>query len=60
MSFESLPLCVRPREKLMASGPAALGDAELLALLLRTGIPGKNVLQFGGQLYCCRDQLSAE
>ena len=34
----------------MASGPGALGDAELLALLLRTGIRGKNVLQFAQEL----------
>jgi DNA repair protein RadC len=44
MLLKSLPPDARPREKLLARGPAALGDAELLALLLRTGIQGKNVL----------------
>ncbi len=44
MLLKSLPPDARPREKLLARGPGALGDAELLALLLRTGIQGKNVL----------------
>ena len=34
----------------MARGAGALGDAELLALLLRTGIAGKNVLQLAQEL----------
>ncbi|WP_411881763.1 RadC family protein [Polaromonas sp. YR568] len=50
MILKDLPQDSRPREKLLARGPAALSDAELLALLLRTGIPGKNVLQMGQEL----------
>jgi DNA repair protein RadC len=50
MILKDLPLDSRPREKLLARGPAALSDAELLALLLRTGIPGKNALQMGQEL----------
>jgi DNA repair protein RadC len=50
MSFSDLPLEARPREKLMALGPGSLADAELLALLLRTGLPGKNVLQLAQDL----------
>ncbi len=50
MSFKDLPAGARPREKLMAQGAAALGDAELLALLLRTGVAGKNVLQLAQEL----------
>jgi DNA repair protein RadC len=50
MILKDLPQDARPREKLLARGPAALGDAELLALLLRTGLPGKNVLQMGQEL----------
>ena len=50
MSFKDLPLDARPREKLIARGAAALADAELLALLLRTGVAGKNVLQLAQQL----------
>lgn len=50
MILKDLPQDTRPREKLLARGPGALSDAELLALLLRTGIPGKNVLQMGQEL----------
>jgi DNA repair protein RadC len=45
MSIKELPPGARPREKLLALGPAALADAELLALLLRTGMRGQGVLQ---------------
>ena len=50
MPFKDIPLDARPREKLLARGPAALSDAELLALLLRTGIQGKGVLQMAQEL----------
>jgi len=43
--LKDLPAAMRPREKLLAMGPAALADAELLALLLRTGLKGLGVLQ---------------
>ena len=43
--MKDLPVALRPREKLMAMGPQALADAELLALLLRTGLQGLGVLQ---------------
>jgi DNA repair protein RadC len=42
--LKNLPPDARPREKMLARGAGALSDAELLALLLRTGIQGKNVL----------------
>ncbi|MDO9404905.1 MAG: DNA repair protein RadC [Polaromonas sp.] len=50
MLLKNIPEEARPREKLLARGAAALGDAELMALLLRTGIPGKNALQMGQDL----------
>ena len=50
MPLKDLPADARPREKLLARGPAALSDAELLALLLRTGIVGKGVLQLAQEL----------
>jgi DNA repair protein RadC len=50
MLLKDLPQEFRPREKLLSRGPAALSDAELLALLLRSGIPGKNVLQLAQEL----------
>ncbi len=50
MSLKDLPAALRPREKLLARGPAALADAELLALLLRTGTVGQDVLQLAQSL----------
>jgi DNA repair protein RadC len=50
MPLDSLPPDARPREKLLARGPAGLADAELLALLLRTGFKGVSVLQLAQQL----------
>lgn len=48
--MKDLPADLRPREKLLAQGAAALADAELLALLLRTGLPGRGVLQLAAEL----------
>ncbi len=50
MPLKDLPADARPREKLLARGASALSDAELLALLLRTGIQGKGVLQMAEEL----------
>jgi DNA repair protein RadC len=50
MSIKEMPSATRPREKLLAHGPAALADAELLALLLRTGRAGEGVLQLAQRL----------
>jgi len=50
MLLKDLPQEARPREKLLSRGAAALSDAELLALLLRSGIQGKNVLQLAQEL----------
>jgi DNA repair protein RadC len=40
----------RPRERLLARGPAALSDAELVALLLRTGTGGSSALDVARDL----------
>ncbi len=50
MTVKDLPAALRPREKLLAHGAGALADAELLALLLRTGLRGQGVLQLAGHL----------
>lgn len=50
MPLKDLPPDARPREKLLARGPGALSDTELLALLLRTGLAGKGVLQLAQEL----------
>ena len=40
----------RPREKLAAHGAQALSDAELIAILLRTGVSGANAVEVARQL----------
>lgn len=44
------PGALAPREKLLMQGAAALSDAELLAIFLRTGLPGVHVMQLAEQL----------
>jgi DNA repair protein RadC len=44
MGIKDWPVKERPREKLLAGGPSSLSDAELLAVFLRTGVPGKTAL----------------
>jgi DNA repair protein RadC len=69
MKIREMPPDERPREKLAAHGPAALTDPELIAILLRTGVPGKNVLEvarhllkefgsLGGLSRCSVDELA--
>ncbi len=50
MAIRDWPEDERPREKLLARGPAALSDAELLAILLRTGAAGKSAVDLGREL----------
>lgn len=50
MVLKDIPAAARPREKLLTLGPSALADAELIALLLRTGLRGTSVLQLAQQL----------
>lgn len=50
MLLKDIPQDSRPREKLLTRGPGALSNAELLALLIRTGLQGKNALQLGEEL----------
>ncbi|MBL8330607.1 MAG: DNA repair protein RadC [Rubrivivax sp.] len=68
--LKQLPTEERPREKLLARGSQALADAELLALLLRTGSRGVGVLElarqvldrcqgFAGLLGCTPERLVA-
>jgi len=50
MRLKDQPLNERPRERLVARGPGALTHAELIAILLRTGLKGANVVQVGQNL----------
>jgi len=62
MAIRDWPEDARPREKLLQHGAAALTDAELVAVFLRTGIVGKSAVdlarelirQFGGLGKLCR------
>ena len=55
MKISDISLRERPREKLLERGPQALGTAELLAILLRTGTPHANVLDIAHQLLSSAD-----
>ncbi len=44
MIISEWPELERPREKLLQQGPAALSDAELLAIFIRTGVPGQTAV----------------
>ena len=48
--IKDLPKIERPREKLISNGTQNLKDEELLAILLRTGREGKNVLELAKQI----------
>jgi DNA repair protein RadC len=50
MSITQWPEEERPREKLLSRGAKALTDAELLAIFLRTGIPGKSAVDLARDL----------
>ena len=50
MPITDWPQQERPREKLLLQGAAALSDAELLAIFLRTGIPGQTAVDLARSL----------
>lgn len=50
MAITDWPEGERPREKLLQRGPKSLTDAELLALFLRTGLPGKTAVDLGREI----------
>jgi len=49
-TIKELPTAERPRERLQSYGPGALSTAELLAIILRTGVGGQNVLNLSMNL----------
>ena len=50
MSLAEWPRAERPRERLLAQGPQALSDAELIALFLGTGVRGRSALDVAREL----------
>jgi len=49
-TIKDLPVDERPRERLARAGEGALSTAELLAIILRTGVGGENVLVLATRL----------
>ncbi len=50
MAITDWPVGDRPRDKLLQRGAAALSDAELLAIFLRTGVTGKSAVDLAREL----------
>lgn len=48
--IRDMPADNRPRERLLARGPEALSDAELLAIVLGSGTAGKNAIHLAHEL----------
>ncbi|MDH3268203.1 MAG: DNA repair protein RadC, partial [Ignavibacteria bacterium] len=58
LTVKELPLDDRPREKLLLRGAQNLSDAELVAILLRTGKKGKSVLEIARELISTEGNLA--
>ena len=50
MKIKDLPDSSKPRERFIKHGPEVLSDAELFAIILRTGTPGENVVDMSNRL----------
>ena len=59
MTITDWPIDDRPREKLMAKGAAALSDAELVAIFLRTGVKGRSAVDVAREALARFGSLSA-
>ena len=55
--IQDMPADERPRERLAHVGPQALSTAELLAIILRTGVKGENVITMAQRLLSTYDGL---
>jgi DNA repair protein RadC len=55
MAITDWPAGERPRERLLALGPQALSDAELLAIYLRVGVRGKSAVDVARELLAAFD-----
>jgi DNA repair protein RadC len=57
LTIKELPVGERPRERLIHAGAAALSTAELLAIILRVGVGGENVLTVAQRMLAHFDGL---
>jgi len=58
LTVKDLPLDDRPREKLLLRGSQSLSDAEIVAILLRTGKKGKSVLEIAREIVSSEGNLA--
>jgi len=58
VTVKEMPTDERPRERLARMGAQALSTAELLAIILRTGVGGENVLAMAGRILAQFDGLA--
>jgi DNA repair protein RadC len=59
MAIKDWPESERPRERLLKQGPAALSDAELLAIFLRVGVTGRSALDLATDLLTRFQRINA-
>jgi DNA repair protein RadC len=59
LRIKDQPASERPRERLAQCGPDALSPAELVAILIRTGLKGTNAVEIGKQLMSKYETLAA-
>ena len=59
LRIKDQPVSERPRERLVEQGPNALSPAELVAILIRTGLKGTNAVEIGKQLMTKYETLAA-
>jgi DNA repair protein RadC len=50
VTISDWPRSERPRERLLAAGPASLSDGELLAVLIGTGVRGRNASELARRM----------
>ena len=55
MQIKDMPASERPQEKMMFAGPGTLSNAELLALVIRTGTSEKSAVQLAGEVIAYAD-----
>ena len=60
MTIQDMTLEERPREKMILNGAGSLTDAELLAILIRTGTKQFNAIQLGKAIIEKADNISIE
>ena len=57
-TIRDLPPCERPRERLREHGPRYLNNAELVAILLRSGVSGENAINVAMRILAAFDGLA--